>query len=227
MIWWVFTRADDAQGPELPTEPCARCALPLSDHTWTCQTRGCNKPLGKGGSAVALHTYRDHKPGMRHSSTALLTCPSRSQTSLEEARAYLAAHGGLVMPGQSVPIPTSVASSPPTAPLAALAAPSFLAGGLQSPPSAPLPASHASTLPAPPEPPSPSEGEADGPGPTLAPNPPAAIPAPVTATAPAPSLPEPGAAPCPVCKRALGTSADCHTCGAFRVAVGGFSQTLP
>lgn len=112
MSYWVYTdsaRAGEGERPIAVSGICERCQQPKAAHVWTCSA--CRKPLAKGDATPSLHTYRNHPPGMRHSSTALLLCEARPKpTSLAEARAYLAAHGGLRLPGMGGPSP-----SPPQA----------------------------------------------------------------------------------------------------------------
>lgn len=111
MSWWVYTdsaRAGAGPEPGDPSRPlavsgvCERCSQPKAAHEWRCQCHGCGKLLCMGDQTPSLHGYKDHRPGMRHSSTALLVCV-RSRASLEEARAYLAAQGGLRLPGMGAP----------------------------------------------------------------------------------------------------------------------------
>ena len=65
--WWTFT--DPGK-----TGTCDRCKRPASEHNHICVA--CNKVLAPGDAPTfALHSYRDHKPGMKHSSSTVCTCP--------------------------------------------------------------------------------------------------------------------------------------------------------
>ena len=75
MSWWVFT------DPE-KTGTCERCKRPLAEHAHTCVA--CSTvPRLRAKSVLApgnvtnfsIHSYKDHPPGMKHSSMNLCYCP--------------------------------------------------------------------------------------------------------------------------------------------------------
>ena len=82
MSWWVYTDTGK-------TGTCERCKRPLAEHSHTCfachTNRRPNAVLAPGNvTSFSLHSYKDHPPGMKHSSISI--CGGRRVRALRDDR---------------------------------------------------------------------------------------------------------------------------------------------
>ena len=107
MSWWVYTDTGK-------TGTCERCKRPLAEHSHTCfachTNRRPNAVLAPGNvTSFSLHSYKDHPPGMKHSSISICYCP---QSAVAAHNATLAAtQVAAVQPTDGEPPPKNAAEA--------------------------------------------------------------------------------------------------------------------
>jgi len=76
MSWWCYTDPNK-------TGICDRCERPAAEHSHTCvacymnpSLRAKSKLAPGNVASFPIHSYKDHPPGMRHSSMNLCYCPA-------------------------------------------------------------------------------------------------------------------------------------------------------